>query len=37
MPAVNTSMASMLSTMSRRRWAGFLEGMDGIVQDAVAE
>jgi hypothetical protein len=34
---VNTSMASTLSMMSRRRWAGLLEGMDGIAQDAIAE
>jgi hypothetical protein len=36
-PVVNTSMASTLSMMSRRRWAGLLEGMDGIAQDAIAE
>jgi len=30
-------MASMLSTMSLRRCAGFLEGIDGIAQDAVAQ
>src|ERR1035438_1514176 len=36
-PAVNVAMASMLSTMSRNRWAGLLEGIDGVVQDVVAE
>src|ERR1017187_3135267 len=30
-------MASMLSTMSRKRWAGLLEGIDSVVQDVVAE
>ena len=35
--AVNAAIAAILSTMSRRRWAGFLEDIDGVVQDAVAE
>ena len=30
-------MASILSTMSRKRWAGILEGIDSVVQDVVAE
>ena len=35
--AVNSLMAPMFSAMSRRRWAGFLEGINGIAQNAVAE
>src|ERR1700682_3043750 len=30
-------MASTLSTISRNRWAGFLEGIDGVAKDAIAE
>lgn len=35
--AVKLRMASMLATMSRSRWAGFLEGMNGVVQDVGAQ
>ena len=30
-------MASTLSTISSSRWAGLLEGMDGVAQDAIAQ
>ncbi len=34
-PAVKLSIAAMLSMMSRRRCAGFLEGMNGVSQNGV--
>ena len=34
--AVKSAIASTLSTMSRKRCAGFLEGIHGVVQNAVA-
>ncbi len=36
-PLMNTCVASMLSRISRRRCAGFLEGIDGVAQDGVAK
>ena len=36
-PAVNAPIASMFSTMSRSRCAGFLEGMHGIAEDRLPE
>jgi hypothetical protein len=35
--AVNWAMALTLSTMSRKRCAGFLEGIHGIAQNAISK
>lgn len=36
-PAVKLSTAAMLSTISAKRWAGLLEGIDGVAQEVIPE